>query len=114
LAALLDYDANNANADSAPQQQVVNDWVAKDLAVVQLNQLGDLTKAQEQTNKIAALGVAVIALAAVVLMLLVVGPRRRAGYQANTHETPTTRSVRPHAHVRRGRNSERDLVECER
>jgi hypothetical protein len=48
----------------------------------------DLTKAQEQTNKIAALGVAVIALAAVLLMLLVVSPRRRPGYQVTTHEIP--------------------------
>ena len=94
LSALLDYDANNANAETAPQQQVVNGWVAKDLAIVQLNQLGDLTKAQEQTNKIAALGVATIALVAVLLMLLVVRPRRSPGYQATTYETaPSDLSV---------------------
>ena len=30
-AAMDDYDTNNASTDSAPQQQVVNGWVAKDL-----------------------------------------------------------------------------------
>jgi hypothetical protein len=86
LVALLDYETNNGNADSAPQQQVVNGWVAKDLAIVQLNQLGDLTKAQEQTNKILGLGVAAISLTAVLLMLLVVRPRQRFASQA----TPAT------------------------
>jgi hypothetical protein len=33
--ALSDYDANNAMADSAPQQEVVNGWVAKDLLTIQ-------------------------------------------------------------------------------
>lgn len=33
-AALADYEANNAAADSAPQQAVVNGWVAKDLLEV--------------------------------------------------------------------------------
>lgn len=72
---------NNDNADSAPQQ-VVNGWVAKDLAIVQLNQLGDLTKAQEQTNKILALGVAAVSLMGVLLMLLVGRPRLRPGSEA--------------------------------
>lgn len=82
LVALLDYDTNNGNADSAPQQQVVNGWVAKDLAIVQLNQLGDLTKAQEQTNRILALGVAATALTGVLLMLVVLRPRRGPATQA--------------------------------
>lgn len=33
-AAMADYKANNASTDSAPQQQVVNGWVAKDLLEV--------------------------------------------------------------------------------
>ncbi|MBU1801522.1 MAG: hypothetical protein KKA97_04625, partial [Actinobacteria bacterium] len=32
--AMGDYDMNNAMADSAPQQEVVNGWVAKDLLEV--------------------------------------------------------------------------------
>jgi len=32
--ALSDYDTNNANTESAPQQQVLNGWVAKDLLTV--------------------------------------------------------------------------------
>lgn len=31
---MADYEANNAMADSAPQQEVVNGWVAKDLLEV--------------------------------------------------------------------------------
>jgi hypothetical protein len=34
VAAMADYKANNASTDSAPQQQVVNGWVAKDLLEV--------------------------------------------------------------------------------
>lgn len=33
-AAIADYESNNALADSAPQQEVVNGWVAKDLLEV--------------------------------------------------------------------------------
>jgi hypothetical protein len=38
-AAMSDYKANDANADSAPKQQVVNGWVARDLlhAIAQQN-----------------------------------------------------------------------------
>lgn len=37
-AAMADYKANNASTDSAPQQQVVNGWVAKDLLEVIVRQ----------------------------------------------------------------------------
>jgi hypothetical protein len=38
-AALADADANEALADSAPKQQVVNGWVARDLLEIQSQQL---------------------------------------------------------------------------
>jgi hypothetical protein len=40
--ALSDYDANNALTDSAPQQQVVNGWVARDLLSIVAYQNVDL------------------------------------------------------------------------
>ena len=43
--ALSDYDANNARADSAPQQQVVNGWVTKDLLTIISFQNTDLLDA---------------------------------------------------------------------
>jgi hypothetical protein len=42
---LDDYDANNDRADSAPQQQVVNGWVAKDLLTIMAYQNTDLLDA---------------------------------------------------------------------
>ena len=42
---LEDYDANNDRADSAPQQQVVNGWVAKDLLTIMAYQNTDLLDA---------------------------------------------------------------------
>ncbi len=39
--ALSDYRSNNANAESAPQQQVVNGWVARDLLTIQTRELND-------------------------------------------------------------------------
>ena len=43
--ALSDYDANNARADSAPQQQVVNGWLTKDLLTIISFQNTDLLDA---------------------------------------------------------------------
>ncbi len=40
--AMSDYDANDALTESAPQQQVVNGWVARDLLQIQTRQLADL------------------------------------------------------------------------
>ena len=42
---LDDYDANNDRADSAPQQQVVNGWVSKDLLTIIAYQNTDLLDA---------------------------------------------------------------------
>jgi len=44
-ATISDYDANNARTDSAPQQQVVNGWVAKDLLTIMAYQNTDLLDA---------------------------------------------------------------------
>ena len=41
-AAMSDYNANDALAESAPQQQVVNGWVARDLLQIQARQLADV------------------------------------------------------------------------
>ena len=43
--ALSDYDANNALTDSAPQQQVVNGWLTKDLLTIISYQNTDLLDA---------------------------------------------------------------------
>src|ERR1043165_1599577 len=40
-AALADADANNATAEGAPQQAVVNGWLARDLTEIQINQNND-------------------------------------------------------------------------
>lgn len=66
--ALFEADVNEGMADSAPQQQVVNGWVAKDLLEIQARQLDDLAGAQRtQTIVIALVGLtAVLAIGATV------------------------------------------------
>ena len=49
--AMSDYDANDALAESAPQQQVVNGWVARDLLQIQARQLTDILDALTQENE---------------------------------------------------------------
>jgi hypothetical protein len=44
--ALSDNAANDANADSAPKQQVVNGWVARDLLMIIAKENADILKAQ--------------------------------------------------------------------
>lgn len=48
--ALVKAEINENSAESAPQQQVVNGWVARDLLVIQTRQLDELAKIQRQTN----------------------------------------------------------------
>jgi hypothetical protein len=50
-AAIEDYDANDAFAESAPQQQVVNGWVARDLLQIQARQLADVLDALTQETE---------------------------------------------------------------
>lgn len=49
--AMSDYDANAALAESAPQQQVVNGWVARDLLQIQAMQLADLLEVLTEENE---------------------------------------------------------------
>lgn len=44
--ALSDYTVNNIAADSAPKQQVVNGWIAKDLLTIIAKEEADLLRAQ--------------------------------------------------------------------
>jgi len=44
--ALSDNSVNDANAESAPQQQVVNGWVARDLLMIIAKENADIFKAQ--------------------------------------------------------------------
>jgi hypothetical protein len=64
-AALAEYEANEARADGAVQQQVVNGWVAKDLLAIIAEQADDSTRADRQADdRLAAEAVvAVVALA---------------------------------------------------
>lgn len=65
--ALFRAEANEGMADSAPQQQVVNGWAAKDLLEIQARQFDDLAGDQRtQTIVIALVGMtALLALAGV-------------------------------------------------
>jgi hypothetical protein len=64
-AALAEYEANEARADGAVQQQVVNGWVAKDLLAIVARQADDAARADRQADdRLAAEAVvAVVALA---------------------------------------------------
>lgn len=44
--AMSDYDGNNSNTESAPQQQVVNGWVARDLLLIIAKENADILRAQ--------------------------------------------------------------------
>lgn len=62
---LAEYEANEARADGAMQQQVVNGWVAKDLLAIVAEQASDSARADRQADdRLAAEAVvAVVALA---------------------------------------------------
>jgi hypothetical protein len=51
--AIAGYDANNIYADSAPKQQVVNGWVAKDLLKVATEQNAQIIENQSALGDIA-------------------------------------------------------------
>lgn len=48
--ALFIAELNEDSAESAPQQQVVNGWVARDLMEIQTRQLDDLSAAVDRTQ----------------------------------------------------------------
>jgi hypothetical protein len=60
--AMSDYDANDALAESAPQQQVVNGWVARDLLQIQARQLTGQIVATTDSRVPALLVVAILAI----------------------------------------------------
>jgi len=78
-AALADADASNDTAEGAPQQQVVNGWVARDLLAVLSSQSNDQLQQQARTNQLLLVMVLTGA------VLLVTG----AGGRAATASTPT-------------------------
>jgi hypothetical protein len=51
-AALADYEANDANTEGAPQQQVVNGWIARDLLTISVKQQNDALLATHTDQRI--------------------------------------------------------------
>jgi hypothetical protein len=51
--ALSDYELNDLTASSAPQQQVVNGWIAKDLLTIIAQQQNDATTRDQQSAPVA-------------------------------------------------------------
>lgn len=87
-AAMADYDANDRRADSAPKQQVVNGWVARDLLQIQTLQLADILTALTEEAESGALVVAtdhrvpallVVGIAAIALIGVTSEPVPRLG-----------------------------------
>lgn len=66
--ALAEGELNEEFADSAPQQQVVNGWIARDLLEIQAAQLDDLAQSQERTNLMLGFVALMIALAVAALI----------------------------------------------
>jgi hypothetical protein len=68
LSALTDAAINEASAEGAPQQAVVNGWLARDLAKIEIEQNSALLDEQAKTNQLLfvtlvtlAVGVAILA-----------------------------------------------------
>jgi hypothetical protein len=82
-AALTDADANNTLAEGAPQQTVVNGWVARDLLVVMARQNEALIKqgAEQDRRPAALLTLAVIGIG---LLLFTTSADRREPTGADT------------------------------
>jgi hypothetical protein len=94
--ALGSYDLNNANTDSAPQQQVVNGWVAKDLLQIVAVELDDIQRRMDAQGKDqrtpALIGLAVLAVA----WFGITTPGRRREVSAAV-EVPPVDGARPTA-----------------
>lgn len=63
--ALSNAELNEGLADSAPQQQVVNGWTARDLLTVQAEVMDEMLAAQQRGNNLIVLLVAAVAALAV-------------------------------------------------
>jgi hypothetical protein len=68
--AIVDDASNNVRADGAPQQAVVNGWVARDLAIIQIRQNNDLLAL---THMMTAL---MVALVLAVIITAAGGPKK--------------------------------------
>ena len=76
--ALAEYEANEARADGAVQQQVVNGWVAKDLLAIIARQADDAARADRQADD----RLAAEAVVAVVALAFGIATRPSGGRQA--------------------------------
>lgn len=72
-AALSDYEANNALAESAPQQQVVNGWVTRDLLSIIARQNVNALEAQTELATLQSRTNQLLSGLLIVLVLLVGG-----------------------------------------
>ena len=75
--ALGAYELNEDRADGAPQQQVVNGWVAKDLLAILAQQQSDAARAEQQAADRLAAEVALGVIALAVGLALPARPRQR-------------------------------------
>ena len=76
---------NEDSAESAPQQQVVNGWLAADLLEIQTQQLNDIQKSQSTTNLMLGLIGAIVAIG---ILALVLRPTERAPAPASPAVQP--------------------------
>lgn len=93
-AAMADYNANDALTDSAPQQQVVNGWVARDLMQIQARQLADvldaLTQETESGQLVATTDPRVPALLVIAVLAICL-----IGFTAEPERSPESTSLAP-------------------
>jgi len=94
-AVLLDDLANNSRAQGAPQQAVVNGWVARDLLTLEVDRSDILIAQQKRTNQLLAVGMLVIALTTSVMVLRPYKPAPSPDLQATALEPASIRAVEP-------------------
>ena len=80
--AIARAEANESSADSAPKQQVVNGWAAKDLLEIEAHQLNDIAAAQEKTMLLLALIGLTIAFGMIAVVIRPSGADVAKGVQA--------------------------------
>lgn len=96
--ALLTADLNEENAEGAPQQAVVNGWVARDLAVIQIDQNNDLLDQQAQTNQLLFVGLVVGALFLALISSEISKTRGRSAISAAEVAADSSSDVGEHVH----------------
>ena len=99
--ALADATANNATSDGAPQQAVVNGWLARDLMEIQINQNNDQIK--QNNDELVLLHLSLTVLLAALLAIVIAGTaaakakRPGRGTSGVEDDTPTTVTPTPTA-----------------